>query len=93
MKSAYELAMERMEKEQGKGKSLSDKERTAIADIDKKYEAKIAEKKLEYEPTLAQLQAAGAFDEVENVRKKMREEVAELEAARDSEKDAIWNKA
>ena len=42
MKSAYELAMERMG---GSDQSLSDEQKKAISEIDAKYKAKIAEKK------------------------------------------------
>ena len=43
MKSAYELAMERMG---GSDQSLSDEQKKAISEIDAKYKAKIAEKKI-----------------------------------------------
>ena len=43
MKSAYELAMERMG---GSDQSLSDEQKKAISEIDVKYKAKIAEKKI-----------------------------------------------
>ena len=47
MKSAYELAMERLEKEDpSTTKSLNDEQRKQLAEIDKRYDAKIAEKEI-----------------------------------------------
>ena len=45
MKSAYELAMERLEKT-APSVSLTDEQKTQIAEIDSSYRAKIAEKEL-----------------------------------------------
>ena len=42
MKSAYELAMERLEKEKGPAKKLNDDQRAEIAEIENKYEADAA---------------------------------------------------
>ena len=44
MKSAYELAMERSD--DGDGKPLTDQQKEQIAEIDSKYKAKIAERKI-----------------------------------------------
>ena len=38
MKTAYELAMERMEKESGATKKLTNEQRARIATIEKKYD-------------------------------------------------------
>ena len=43
MKSSYELAMERMG---GGDKPLNEKQKAKIAEIDSKYKAKIAERKI-----------------------------------------------
>ncbi|MBO5760926.1 MAG: hypothetical protein J6S53_05215 [Lentisphaeria bacterium] len=50
MKSAFELAMERLG---GKIEKLSDEKKNAIAEVTKKYNAKIAEVKLAHEQRLA----------------------------------------
>ena len=49
MKSSYELAMERMG---GGDKPLNEKQKAKIADIDSKYKAKIAERKIFLEKKL-----------------------------------------
>ena len=45
MKSAYELAMERLEKSAPSAK-VTDEQRTALAEIDSTYKARIAEREV-----------------------------------------------
>ena len=49
MKSSYELAMERMG---GGDKPLSEEQKAKIAEIDSKYKAKIAERKIFHETSV-----------------------------------------
>ena len=49
MKSSYELAMERMG--EGDNKPLTDEQKAKIAEIDSRYKAKIAERKIFLEKT------------------------------------------
>ncbi len=90
MKSAYELAMERLEKASGPTKKLTDEQKARIAEIEKKYEAKIAEQNLAYE---SQLAGAGSPEEVDKLRRELAERLTSLEAERDKRKDAIWERA
>ena len=46
MKSAYEKAMERLEAERGAVRKLSDEQKVRIAEIDRKFDALVAEKTL-----------------------------------------------
>jgi len=87
MKSAYELALERLEKDQGPAKKLSDEQKAQISDIEKTYEAKIAETKLEFEARLA----GAAPEDAASLREKLADTIASLEAKRDRDKDAVWN--
>ncbi len=50
MKSAYELAMERLG---GESKKLSDEQKQAIAEIDSKTKAKVAETQIMFDQQLA----------------------------------------
>lgn len=50
MKSAYELAMERLG---GESSELSDEQKAAIAEIDSKMKAKVAETEIMFEQQLA----------------------------------------
>ena len=87
MKSSYELAMERMGG--GDDKPLTDEQKAKIAEIDSKYKAKIAERKIFLEKSLSDAQAQGNEEEIELVRRQLNDEVAELEAKAETEKDKI----
>jgi len=88
MKSAYELAMERLEKASGPTKKLSDAQKARIADIEKTYEAKIAETKLGYDPRML---SAASIDELNKLKKELANAVIALEERREKEKEAVWN--
>lgn len=87
MKSAYELAMERMGG--GDDNPLSDKQKHKIAEIDAKYKAKIAERKIFLEKNLSDAQAQQNEEEIAMIRRQLSDEIADLEAKSDSEKDKI----
>ena len=87
MKSSYELAMERMGG--GDDKPLTDEQKTKIAEIDSKYKAKIAERKIFLEKNLSDAQSQGNEEEIELIRRQLNDEIANLEAKSDSEKDKV----
>ena len=87
MKSSYELAMERMGG--GDDKPLTDEQKAQIAEIDSKYKAKIAERKIFLEKSLSDAQAQGNEEEIELVRRQLNDEVADLETKSEAEKDKI----
>ena len=88
MKTAYELAMERLEKSSGPTKKLTDDQKERIAEIERVYSAKIAELRLSYE---AKLGAVESYEEAETLNSVLAEGIGSLEAQRDKEKDAIWD--
>lgn len=88
MKSAYEKAMERLAKE-SPTRTLSDGEKTEIAELDKKMDARVAETKLSFDAKLA---AANPM-EAEALHQDLVAEVARIEEKREAEKDAIWKRA
>jgi hypothetical protein len=87
MKSAYELAMERMGG--GEDKPLTDEQKEKIAEIDSKYKAKIAERKIFIEKSLNDAKALGNEEEIELIRRQLNDEVSDLETKAESEKDKI----
>ena len=87
MKSSYELAMERMGG--GDDKPLTNEQKAKIAEIDSKYKAKIAERKIFPEKSLSDAQAQGSEEEIKLVRRQLNDEVADLEAKSEAEKDKI----
>jgi L-amino acid N-acyltransferase YncA len=88
MKSAFELAMERLEKSSGPTRKLSDQQKSRIAEIDKIYEAKIAETKLTYE---ARMRGAESMEAFNQVKQEQAETLASIEQRREKEKEEAWN--
>lgn len=88
MKSAYEIAMERLNAESGTGKSLTDEQRARIADIEKRYDAKIAEARLSFE---GKISTAENYEALTALRAEMAQALQDIEEKRDREKDAVWN--
>ena len=87
MKSSYELAMERMG--EGDNKPLTDEQKAKIAEIDSRYKAKIAERKIFLEKNLSDAQAQGNVEEIDLIRRQLNDEITELEAKSEAEKDKI----
>ncbi len=90
MKSAYELAMERLEKASGPSKKLSDAQREEIAGIEKVYEAKLAEVRLDFDQ---KMDSAESMAQLEELRAQLAQKIADLEQERDRKKETIWEQA
>lgn len=90
MKSAYELAMERLEKTSGPSKKLNDEQRAEIAQIETLYEARIAETRLDFDQKIS---AAASATELEELQRQLGQKMSELEQERDQKKEAVWEKA
>lgn len=86
MKSAYELAMERMG---GDEKPLTAEQKERIADVDAKYKAKIAERRIFLEKAIQDVLAQERTEEAEELRSQLVQETAKLEAKSEEEKDRI----
>ena len=87
MKSSYELAMERLEKQSGKSKTLTPAQRSAIAEVENQARAKSAELEIMFGPRLADVAAKGDPAEQDEVRRQkadgLRKIKEECEAARE----------
>ena len=88
MKSAYELAMERLEAA-SPGVELTDAQKSRIADIETKCKADIAAKELLLRGEMAKAEAAGQPDEISRIQRQLADEIRRLEEKRDREKDAV----
>jgi hypothetical protein len=86
MKSAYELAMSRLEK-QDPTRTLSDAQKQQLAEIDSEIDAKIAEKKVFLEGEIAK--AAGDEPALDELRRQLASEIARLEEKREDKKKKI----
>ncbi len=86
MKSSYELAMERMG---GDENPLTDEQKQKISEIESKYQAKIAERKIFLEKSVQDALAKSDLSEAEEARTILAQEVAKLEAKAEAEKEKI----
>ena len=87
MKSSYELALERMGA--GDDSPLSPEQKKQIAEIDSKYKAKVAERKIFLEKNISDALQQEKHEEIDTLRKQVAEEVASLENKAEQEKEKI----
>ncbi len=90
MKSAYELAMERLRAaDPDAGAPLTDAQKAQLAEIDRLYQGKLAEREIFLQKQLDDLQAASNWDEAEKVRKQLAGERARLAEEREEDKEKV----
>ena len=90
MKSAYELAMERLSKsDPASSKPVTAAQRAKLAAIDKVYQGKIAEREIFLKQQLEQALTGQDADEVAKIRKQIGSEKLRLEEDREAEKDRV----
>ena len=85
MKSAYELAMERLEKSAPAAK-VTDEQRAALAEIDSTYKARIAEREVFLQSELQKALTAGNANDAEDLRLQLSREVRRLQEECESKK-------
>jgi len=88
MKSAYELAMERLAKQQPTV-NLTDDQKKQLAEIDSQFKARIAEKELFLQGEIAKAQAAGKFDEIQSLQKQLTFEIKRLQEDCEAKKEKL----
>lgn len=90
MKSAYELAMERLAKsDPTTSKPLTAEQKQRLAEIDQVYRGKLAEREIFLKKQLNDALAAQNADEVQKIEKQLTSERARLEEEREEEKERI----
>jgi len=88
MKSAFELAMERLEKE-SPTQELTEEQKAKLSELSKVYEAKIADKELFLNGEIAKAEAAGEFDQIEQLTKQLASERKALEEELEQKKNEV----
>jgi hypothetical protein len=88
MKSAYELAMERLAKD-APIVSLTDDQKKELAEIDSTFRAKIAEKEVFLKDQIAKAQSAGKFEEVESLQKQLATDLRRLQEDCEAKKEKL----
>ena len=78
MKSAYELAMERLQKG-SPSVTLTAEQKAELAEIDSSFKAKMAERKIFLSDEIRKAVAAGKFDDVESLEKQLAADVIRLQ--------------
>jgi len=88
MKSAYEIAMGRLEA-QAPSISLTEEQKERIARIEAKCRADIAAKELLLQGEIEKARAASDADQIAQLQRQFAEEVRRFEEKREKEKDAV----
>jgi hypothetical protein len=88
MKSAYELAMERLQKE-APSVPLTEEQRIQLSEIDSLYKSKIAEKELLLQDQIQKELSAGRFNEIESLRQQLSTELRRLSEEREAKKEQV----
>jgi len=88
MKSAYELAMERLAKA-SPTVVLTDEQKKQLAEVDSTYKAKIAEKELFLKDQIQKAENAGNFEEIEKLEKQLASEIARLRQDCEAKKEKL----
>ena len=88
MKSAYELAMERLKK-QSPGIKLTNEQKRQLAELDSKYTARIAEREISLKSNITRAIEAGNFEEAEALEQQLASERKKLQAELEEKKEQV----
>ena len=88
MKSAYELAMERLEKKTP-SVALTNEQKQQIAEIESTFKARIAEKELFLKGEMEKARAGGKYEELETLEKQLSVEIRRLQEDCDAKKEKL----
>ena len=88
MKSAYELAMERLQ-QTSPSLSLTEEQKKELAEIDSKYRAKIAEKELFLRDQIRKAQTEGKADDIDSLEKQLASDVRRLQEDCEASKEKM----
>jgi len=88
MKSAFELAMERLQKN-APTVTLTEEQKAEIAEIESSALAKVAEKELFLQGEMAKEKARGNLEELESLQKQLNHEVARIRENAEGKKERV----
>ena len=90
MKSAYELAMERLAKSDPSGSvPLTPEKKARLAEIDRVYKGKLAEREIFLKKQLDEALAAEKHDDAEKIKQQLASERARIDEEREAEKESV----
>jgi hypothetical protein len=90
MKSAYELAMERLSKT-APTKKLTDAQKAEIAEIDSIALARLAQAELAVQAQVAEAEAKADYYEVDEARRRFAIDKAKIEEDRETKRERVRN--
>ena len=88
MKTAYELAMERLNKLAPTVK-LTDKQKQALAELDSKYAARLAEREITLQGEIEQAAARGDAEEMEKLQQRLADERKSIQTELEARKETV----
>lgn len=88
MKSAYELAMERLEKK-APSMALTDQQKAQIAEIESTFKARMAERELFLKGEITKAITAGKSEEAETLHKQLTLDLRRLQEDAEARKEAL----
>ena len=88
MKSAYELAMERLQKA-SPSLSLTEEQKNELAEVDSKYQAKIAEKELFLKDQICKARTEGKADDIDSLQKQLVSDIRRLQEECEAKKEKV----
>lgn len=91
MKSSYELAMERLQK-QSPTVALTDAQKAEIAELDSLCRAKLAEKELFLGDLITKARTAGNLSEIESLTKQLAYETTAIREEFEAKKEKVRKK-
>lgn len=89
MKSAYELAMERLNKTLPMSSKLSDEQKKQLAELDSRYAAKIAEREIFLRGELSKAAQKGDYEAIDQLEKQLASDRKTLHAELEEKKEKI----
>ena len=88
MKSAYELAMERLAKGQPVV-TLTDEQKKQLAEVDSTFKARTAERELFLKGEIQKARSTGKFEEAESLEKQLASEIKRLREDCEAKKEKL----
>ncbi|MEI6342879.1 MAG: hypothetical protein WCR07_13075 [Verrucomicrobiota bacterium] len=88
MKSAYELAMERLQK-QAPSKVLTEAQKAELAELDSLYKSKVAQVEIQIGDDIQAAQAQQDFAKVDELRERLSQQRARLESDKEERRRRI----
>jgi hypothetical protein len=88
MKSAYELAMERLQK-QAPTVKLTAEQKAAISDLESQYAAKVAQREIGLKDEILKAESNGDLEEAAKLREQLAHEKRKLQAELEEKKEQV----